>query len=83
MEACNYSSAADRGKFVEAMEALETFEEGRNHPQGTKVFDARIHQSFGHQFISRVEGTRLNVVHRTSIDDGLYEAEADYTTMPL
>jgi branched-chain amino acid transport system substrate-binding protein len=83
MEACGYSGAADRGKFVEAMEALETFEESRNHPQGSKVFDARIHQSFGHQFISRVEGSRLNVVHRTAIEDGLYEAEADYTTMPL
>ena len=83
MEACDYSGPEDRGRFVEAMEALESFEEGRNHPQGRKVFDARIHQCFGHQSISRVEDGRLNVVHRTSIEDGRYEAEADYTTMPL
>ncbi len=83
MEACNYSGPADRGAFVEAMEALERFEEGREHPQGEKVFDARIHQSFGHQFISRVKDSRLEVVHRTAIEDGLYEAEADYTTMAL
>ncbi len=83
MEDCGYSGPADRAKFVEAMEAMELFQEGRNHPQGTKVFDSRIHQSFGHQFISQVENSRLNVVHKTSIEDGLYEAEADYTTMPL
>ena len=65
------------------MEALELFQEGRDHPQGTKVFDSRIHQSFGHQFISRVENSKLSVVHKTSIEDGLYEAGADYTTMPL
>lgn len=83
MEACDYSGPDDRARFVEAMEAMESFEEGRNHPQGSKVFDARIHQCFGHQSISKVEGGRLNVVHRTSIEDGRYEAEADYTTMPL
>ena len=83
MEASDYGGPEDRVRFVEAMEAMESFEEGRNHPQGRKVFDARIHQCFGHQSISKVEDGRLNVVHRTSIEDGRYEAEADYTTMPL
>jgi branched-chain amino acid transport system substrate-binding protein len=41
------------------------------------------YQCFGHQNISKVEGGKLNVVHRTSIEDGLYEPEADYTKMPL
>ncbi len=83
MEACDYRDAADRPRFVEAMEAMEIFPEGRNHPQGNKIFDARIHQCFGHQYISRMQDRRLKVVHRTRIEDGLYEAEADYTTRTL
>jgi hypothetical protein len=35
------------------------------------------------QNISVVENGRLNVVHRTSIEDGIYEPEADYTTQPF
>ena len=43
------------------------------------MFVGQIHQCFGQQFISRVENGRLKVVHRTTIEDGLYEPEADYT----
>ena len=32
---------------------------------------------------SKVEGGKLNVVHRTEIKDGFYEAEADYMQMPF
>ena len=85
MEASGYNgqTAADKQGFVEAMEAITDIPEGRDHPQGKKVFNGKIHQSFGHQYISKVENSRLNVVHTTSIEDGLYEPEADYTTMPL
>jgi branched-chain amino acid transport system substrate-binding protein len=47
------------------------------------MFVGQIHQCFGQQFISRVENGKLKVVHRTTIEDGLYEPEADYTTQPL
>ena len=83
MEISGYQSAADKQGFIEAMESIEKFEEGRNHPQGSKIFVPQIHQSFGHQFISKVEQSRLNVVHKTSIEDGMYEPEADYTKMAL
>ena len=85
MELSGYSgrTADDKKGFVEAMESLTVFEEGRNHPQGKKVFNGKIHQCFGHQNISRFEGGRLNVVHRTAIEDGMYEPEADYTQMAL
>ena len=85
MELSGYSgqTPADKKGFVEAMESLTVFEEGRNHPQGKKIFNGKIHQSFGHQYISKVEEGRLNVVHTTSIEDGMYEPEADYTTMAL
>ncbi len=83
MELSGYGdgSAADKQAFIEAMESLESFDEGRDHPQGAKIFNGKIHQAFGHQNISRVENGRLNVVHRTSIEDGMYEPEADYTQM--
>ncbi len=83
MEACGYQNTSDRGKFVEAMEAFTEFPEGRDHPQGAKTYDGKIHQCFGHQYISKVDGGRLNKVHTTSIEDGIYEPEGDYTTMPL
>jgi branched-chain amino acid transport system substrate-binding protein len=85
VEASGYKSAtdADRKALVEATEAMTAFEEGREHPQGDKIFNGKIHQVFGHQNISKVEGGKLNVVHRTAIEDGIYEPEADYTTMPL
>ena len=53
---------------------------GREHPQGDKVFNGKTHQVFGHQHISKVEGGKLDVVHTTSIEDGLYPDEVDYTT---
>ncbi len=85
MEMSGYSgqTAADKRGFVEAMESLTTLPEGRDHPQGTKIFNGKLHQSFGHQHISKVENGRLNVVHTTTIEDGLYESDVDYTQMAL
>ncbi len=83
MEDAGYKGPEDRGKLVEATEALTEFAEGPEHPQGPKTFNGKIHQCFGVQNISKVEGGRLNVVHKTSIEDGVYEPEGDYTTMPL
>ncbi|MEO5326444.1 ABC transporter substrate-binding protein [Mesorhizobium sp. CC13] len=83
MEDSGYKGPEDRAKLVEATEALKEFKEGPEHPQGDKIFNGKIHQVFGHQNISRVEGGKLKVVHRTSIEDGMYEPEADYTTQPL
>jgi branched-chain amino acid transport system substrate-binding protein len=85
MEAAGYKSAteADRKALVEATEAIQSWPESNEHPQGDKIFNGKIHQCFGHQNISKVEGGKLNVVHRTSIEDGLYEPEADYTKMAL
>ena len=83
MELAGYQGPADRAKLVEATEALTAFEEGKEHPQGDKTFNGKLHQAFGHQNISKVEGGKLKVVHRTAIEDGLYEPEGDYTTQPL
>ncbi len=83
MESAGYKGPEDRAKLVEATEALTAFEEGKEHPQGDKTFNGKIHQCFGHQNISKVEGGKLKVVHRTAIEDGLYEPEGDYTTQPL
>ncbi len=85
MEESGYKEAApkDKAALIEAVEAMTGFEEGREHPQGAKRFDGQIHQAFGHQCISRVKDRKLEVVHRTSIEDGLYEPEADYRTQPL
>lgn len=83
MEAAGYQGPQDRAKLVEATEALTEFPEGPEHPQGAKVFNGKIHQVFGIQNISKVEGGKLKVIHKTSINDGVYEPEGDYTTMPL
>ena len=69
--------------LIETLENMQWFNEGLEHPQGHKRFIGKIHQSFAQQFISKVENQKLNVVHRTSIEDSLYEPEADYTTQAL
>ena len=69
--------------LIETLENMQWFNEGIEHPQGHKRFIGKLHQSFAQQFISKVENQKLNVVHRTSIEDSLYEPEADYTTQAL
>jgi len=81
MEASGYQGPDDRQKFVEAMEAIEGFEEGAEHPQGPKVFNGKTHQAFGLQSISRVQSGQLVRVHQTTMEDGFYPDEVDYTAM--
>ena len=83
MEASGYAGPDDRGKLIEAVEAMTDMPHSREHPQGAKLFNGKTHQVFGHQYISQVQGGRLNVVHTTSIEDTLYPDEVDYTTMSL
>ncbi len=83
MEAADYRDTSDRANLIEAVEAMSDLPLSDDHPQGAKVFNGRTHQVFGHQNISRVEEGRLVRVHRTSIEDTLYEDEVDYTTRPF
>jgi branched-chain amino acid transport system substrate-binding protein len=80
MEAAGYAGPEDRAKLVEAVEAMTEMPLSDDHPQGAKVFNGKTHQVFGPQYISKVEGGRLNVVHTASIEDGMYPDEVDYTT---
>jgi branched-chain amino acid transport system substrate-binding protein len=73
----------DYRALIEYLETVKSFDEGLEHPQGPKLFNGRLHQCYGHQYVSQVEKRRLNVVHRTKIEDGLYDPEADYTKQPL
>ncbi|WP_413720262.1 ABC transporter substrate-binding protein [Silicimonas sp. MF1-12-2] len=83
MESSVYAGPADRGKLIEAVEAITDMPEGFDHPQGAKVFNGKTHQVFGHQYVTKVEGGRLNLVHTTSIEDTFYPDEVDYTTQAL
>ncbi len=83
MQKAGYQGPQDKAKFIEALESLEKFDEGRDHPQGDKIFNGKNHQAYGHQNISKVESGRLNVVHRTAIEDGGPQSPADYTKMAL
>ena len=73
----------DVAALIETMEGFRGFNEGIAHPQGYKEFDGALHQCFGRQFISEVRGGRLEVAHTTSIEDGKYESETDYTRQSL
>ena len=83
VEASGYKGPGDRKALIETVEGMTSFAEGKEHPQGEKKFIGKAHQCFGRQFISQVEGGKLKVVHTTSIEDGLYEPKADYTTQAL
>ncbi len=80
MEASSYRGPADRTGLIEAVEAMTTMPHSHAHPQGDKVFNGRTHQVFGHQYISKVENSRLVLTHTTSIEDTIYPDEVDYTT---
>jgi branched-chain amino acid transport system substrate-binding protein len=83
MEAAGYKGPADKAKFIEACEAITALPAGNERPQGAKVFDGKMHQVFGVQSISKVNAGKLDVVHTTSIEDGKYTNDTDYTKMPL
>ena len=83
MEAAGYQGPADRAKLVEATEALTGFEAGPEHPQGRKIFDGKLHQCFGPQYVSQVEGGKLKVVHTAEAEASRYQSDVDYTTQPL
>jgi branched-chain amino acid transport system substrate-binding protein len=83
VEQSGYKGPKDYRALIETLEGIQTFPEGVGHPQGPKRFVGALHQSFGQQFISKVEGRKLKVVHRTKIEDSLYQPEADYTKQPL
>jgi branched-chain amino acid transport system substrate-binding protein len=85
VEKSGYAQASDKDKasFIEALESTESFPEGKEYPQGMKQLIGKAHQSFGRQFISKVEGGKLTVVHTTAIEDSLYEPAADYTKQAL
>ena len=83
MEMAKYEGPDQKKDFILALESLDKFSASNEHPQGDKVFNGKTHQVFGKQNISKVEGGRLNVVHTTSIEDGMYEPEVDYTKMEL
>ena len=83
VEKSGYKSPSDYKGFIETLEKIETFKEGLEHPQGTKRFVGRLHQGFGQQFVSQVQGKKLKVVHRTKIEEGMYTPDADYTKQPL
>jgi len=80
METAGYQGPADRANLIEAIEGMTDMAHSDDHPQGAKLFNGKTHQVFGHQYISKVESGRLNVMHQTSIKDGMYEDEVDYTT---
>ncbi|MFP1632587.1 ABC transporter substrate-binding protein [Zhengella sp. ZM62] len=83
MESAGYQGPGDRAKLIEAVEAMTTMPRSNEHPQGDKLFNGKTHQVFGPQYISKVENNKLVVQHTTSIEDGLYPDEVDYTTQAL
>ncbi len=83
VEKGGYKSPKDYKALIEYVEGIQSFPEGIEHPQGPKRFVGRLHQVFGQQFISKVEGRRLKVVHKTAIEDSMYPPEADYTKQSL
>jgi len=83
MELANYHGPEQKKDLIVAMESITDLPESKEHPQGAKVFDGKTHQVFGKQNISKVEGGKLKVVHTTSIEDGRYETDVDYSKMAL
>jgi len=80
MEASGYAGAGDRAKLIEAVESMTSMPHSFAHPQGAKEFNGKTHQTFGHQYITKVTNGKLVLAHTTSIADTYYPDEVDYTT---
>ena len=81
MEAAGYQGPDDRQAVVEAIEAMTDIPAvATSTRRATRSSTARPTRSSATSHISKVEGGKLNVVHTTSIEDGLYPDEVDYTT---
>ncbi len=80
MEDSGYRGPEDRAKLIEAVEAMSAMPLSDDHPQGSKIFNGKTHQTFGHQYITRVSEGKLVLAHTTSIEDTFYPDEVDYTT---
>ncbi len=83
METAGYRGPQDRATLIEAVEAVTDIPHSAQHPQGAKLFNGKTHQVFGHQYISKVKDSKLELAHTTSIEDTFYEDEVDYTTQPF
>ena len=85
IEASGYTEKTPQNvaNFIEAFENITEFADGKEHPQGRKIFNGKAHQSFGHNFISVVENKRLKTVSKTEPEEAVYDAPADYTTQSL
>ncbi|WP_121062657.1 ABC transporter substrate-binding protein [Chachezhania antarctica] len=81
MEMADYKGPDQKVAMLEAMESIQGFDASNAFPQGQKVFNGKTHQSFGHQYISKVVDGKLEVQHTTSIEDTFYPDETDYTKM--
>lgn len=81
MEMADYKGPKQKIAMLEAMESITGFDESNEFPQGRKIFNGKMHQSFAQQNISKVVDGKLKVVHTVSPEDTLYPDEVDYTKM--
>ena len=79
MEESGYSGIGDRVKLIEAIESMSDMPLSQAHPQGAKIFNGKTHQTFGHQYITKMTNGKLVLAHTTSIEDTFYPDEVDYT----
>jgi len=79
MEESGYAGVGDRAKLIEAVESMSNMPLSQAHPQGAKIFNGKTHQTFGHQYITKMTNGKLVLAHTTSIEDTFYPDEVDYT----
>ena len=79
MEESGYAGVGDRAKLIEAVESMSNMPLSQDHPQGAKIFNGKTHQTFGHQYITKMTNGKLVLAHTTSIEDTFYPDEVDYT----
>ena len=81
VEASGYKSPPTRGAH-RGDRGDDGFPAGNEHPQGDKTFNGATSMLWPSVHLEG-RGQKLNVVHQTSIEDGLYENDTDYTKQPL
>ncbi|NKB28839.1 MAG: ABC transporter substrate-binding protein [Rhodobacteraceae bacterium] len=81
MEAADYQGPDDRAKLIEAVEAMSDMPHSLDHPQGAKRFNGKTHQTFGHQYISKVTDGKL--VLADCVEKLRNQSVADFLRKPM
>ncbi len=79
----DYQNPSQRNNLIESMENIKDISYSLKNPQGRKIFNGRMHQTFAQHYISKRERGRVKLIDTTAIDNFYPYRSVDYTKQIL